>query len=396
MARTTTLTFAILFTSACADVGTDPVDEDRPNEVVYRDRVYTRADRVDADGIARLPDQVDTSSLATRTRDELAELWRVTLLHPNGGAYTTETPNWEAADAALALTETIDRIPKDDDGRGGVVRRAAQSDHLERGAIDGTIDPDLGGGPRVVENLIGSDGRALSPSTANPFNAIARVDVFTAGAGAFRISCTGSWVGRWTFLLAGHCMRFTDGTFARRIVIESARAGSSLPFGRLDCNNADSITSNNFTAAVPTGYSGTLDNALDFAVIDVFPCQTSGLPATRTFNGYTVNAGTTTYNMHGYPLGRCPSASAEGTFMCGMADGGYVNDWRLESQLDGTDGQDGAPWFTIDPTRVAGVHNGYREYFDLGRCGFDVCRRQYARRIDGAMDTFIRNNSFDF
>lgn len=58
--------------------------------------------------------------------------------------------------------------------------------------------------------------------------------------------------------------------------------------------------------------------------------------------------------------------------------------------------QDGAPWWTVNPTRVAGVHLGYREYFDFGRCGFDNCRRQYARRIDPAMDTFIRTIAFDF
>jgi hypothetical protein len=165
-----------------------------------------------------------------------------------------------------------------------------------------------------------------------------------------------------------------------------------------DCNNADGISANNFVAAVPSGFHGgtAIDNPLNFAVIDLFPCNSGGVPETRRFDGYTVDAGTTTYNMHGYPLGRCPGAPAEATFMCGMADGGYVNGHRLESQLDGEVGQDGAPWFTVNPTRVAGVHLGYFEYFDFFRCGFDVCRRQFARRIDPAMDLFIEDISFDF
>lgn len=383
MTPTRKLTLVLsLFTAACVDESSQtPEAEPLPDEVTWREHTYERADD-------KLPDVGDASTLAGKSRAELADLLRLTILHPNGGTYTMQEPNWEAADALLAVPHTIDRVPREDvAGERPQLYRAAAGGAIDNHVITTTAEP----------LVIGSDNRTLSPSSTNPFNAIARVDVFTAGAGAFRRSCTGSWIGPWTFVLAGHCMRFTDGAITRRIIIDTARSGTSLPFGRLDCNNADGVSGNNFVAAVPAGYTGTLDNSLDFAVIDVFPCQASGLPASRTFNGYTVNSGSTTYNMHGYPIGRCPSASTEGTFMCGMAGGdGYVNDWRLESQLDGTDGQDGAPWFTLDPTRVAGVHIGYRQYFDFGRCGFDQCRRQYARRIDGAMDTFIRQISFDF
>lgn len=384
MTRTLKLTlFLSLITSACVDDATEvgTPTEPLPDEVTWREHTYERAD-----GFAPSSLIAETSSLAGKSREELAELLRVTILHPNGGVYTMKEPNWDAADATLAPPVTIHRDPKED-----AVRAHRPREPL---AIGGVFEPGVTTDP--VPAIIGSDNRTLSPHLSNPYNAIARVDVFTSGAGSFRTSCTGSWIGPWTFVLAGHCMRFTDGAIARRVVIETARSGSSLPFGRLDCNNADSATANNFVAAVPSGYSGTVENALDFAVIDVYPCAGSARPASRTFNGYTVNSGTTTYNMHGYPIGRCPSASTEGTFMCGMAGEGYVNDWRLESQLDGTPGQDGAPWFTLDPTRVAGVHVGYREYGDFGRCGFDPCRRQYARRIDGTMDSFIRDISYDF
>lgn len=389
MMRTLSLTMLLpLLASACVDdnVAATEEAEGLPDQVTWRDRAFDRVD-----GAPLSP--ADVTSLADKSREELAELLRLLLVHPNGGVYLSES-NWEAADAALAPQERIDRVPLDEaEVR---ARRAASSagDPLAFEPPDLVTDG-------VSENIIGGDGRTLSPTTLHPFNSIARVQVFDgAGGVAHRIDCTGSWIGQWTFVLAGHCMAFPTGTggvtLATRIRIEAARAGTSLPFGVADCNNADGIAGNNFAFAVPAGYNGAIDSALNFAVVDVFPCVSAGVPSTRRFAGYSVNTGTTTYNMHGYPLGRCPGAGTEGTFMCGMGDVGYINEHRLESQLDGMPGQDGAPWFTTDPTRVAGVHLGYREYFDFGRCGFDNCRRQYARRIDNAMDTFIRNVAFDF
>jgi V8-like Glu-specific endopeptidase len=384
MTRTTQLAIALsLLTTACVDEDATTPTTQPEEQLTWREHAYTRIETAPAVG--------DVSSLAGRSREELAELLRLVLVHPNGGTYLS-APNWEAADATLAPELTIDRIPGDEGS--AVVRRAANP--------QGTTLPEFEADD-VSENIIGGDGRALSPTTLHPFTAIARVQVFDGpGGAAHRIDCTGAFIGRWTFVLAGHCMAFPNPaspgnvTLARRIRVESARAGASLPFGVADCNNGDGITTNNFAFAVPAGYNGAIDSSLNFAVIDMFPCIGGGVPETRRFAGYAVNTGTTSYNMHGYPLGRCPNAGVEGTFMCGMSDSGYVNGHRLESQLDGMEGQDGAPWFTTDATRVAGVHLGYREYFDFGRCGFDNCKRQYARRIDNTMDTFIRNFAFDF
>jgi V8-like Glu-specific endopeptidase len=384
MTRTTHLALALaLLTTACVeeDATTSPTPPE--DQVTWREHSYTRLDAA--------PPVGDVSSLAGKSREELAELLRLVLVHPNGGTYLS-APNWEAADATLAPELRIDRVPTDEID--AVVRRAANP--------GGTPLPGLES-DGVSENIIGGDGRALSPTSLHPFTAIARVQVFdSAGGTAHRIDCTGAFIGRWTFVLAAHCLAFPNPaspgsvTFANRVRVESARAGASLPFGVADCNNGDGIAANNFAFAVPAGYNGAIDSPLNFAVIDMFPCVSGGVPDTRKFAGYAVNTGTTSYSMHGYPLGRCPGAGVEGTFMCGMSDLGYVNEHRLESQLDGMPGQDGAPWFTSDPTRVAGVHLGYREYFDFGRCGFDNCRRQFARRIDNTMDTFIRNFAFDF
>lgn len=390
--RTLVLVCTTAAAGACAEVADDV---ELPEEVTWRGHVYDRVDRIGDDGVARLPGVAERGrdegavpvALAARPRAELAESLRMTILHPNGGAYVARAPSWEAADATLHPSGPIERISRAFVDRAGAADRPAA-------VHDAGAAPRVGSPAVEASLVIGSDGRQLSASTLAPFHAIARVDVYTSATGGnFRISCTGSYIGPWTFVLAGHCLRFTDGTFVKRIVIEPRRAGASVPY-RFDCRNGDASTSNDFVATVPAGYYGaTGEDPLDFAVIDTFPCHA----APHSFPGYVVNSGTTTYAMHGYPIERCPGGAAEGTYMCGMAGSAYVNGWRLETEhIDATDGQDGAPWWTLNPTRVAGVHVGYRQYHDVGRCGFDVCRRNYARRIDGAMDTFIRATSYDF
>jgi V8-like Glu-specific endopeptidase len=363
--------------AACLDTADDQ-EAISPTTITWHDRSYSRVDQL-AD-TAQVPDE--RAALATRSRDQLADQLRAMLLHPDG-VFVADDPDWATADAVLAQRGPVDRVP---------IERArfAPSDATPEAAV-ARLAAAL---PLEASLVIGADGRTLSPTTIAPFNAITRVEVYSSvTGGGFRMQCTGTYIGPWTFVLAGHCLRFPDGAVARRLVFETARAGSSLPFPRRDCRNGDASTSNDFVAAVPAGYTGTLDNSLDFAVIDTFPCHS----APRKFDGYSVDVGTTTFLMHGYPIGRCPGASAEGTFMCGMSGAGYQNGWRLESaDIDATDGQDGAPWWTDSPTRVAGVHVGYREYFDFGRCGFDNCRRNYARRIDSFIDGFIRANAFDF
>ncbi|MCX4239308.1 hypothetical protein [Paraliomyxa miuraensis] len=42
------------------------------------------------------------------------------------------------------------------------------------------------------------------------------------------------------------------------------------------------------------------------------------------------------------------------------------------------------------------MHRGDREYFDLWKCGFDNCRRNYARRIDTAFNDFIVQALWDY
>jgi hypothetical protein len=210
--------------------------------------------------------------------------------------------------------------------------------------------------------------------------------------------CTGTYIGPWTFVLAGHCLRQPSGAVARRMLFEPARNGNApLPFGSFDCRNDDAITSNDFLAAIPSAFAASADPAYDFAVMDTFPCHSArawlGQPARN--QGIIVDAGDSTYSLHGYPGNPCPGAPFGFLFNCGMSGPAYVNGPWLESEhIDSEGGQSGGPWHVAG--RVAATHIGYREYFDFFRCGFDVCRRNYGRRIDGTYKTFLDAIAFDY
>lgn len=314
--------------------------------------------------------------LAARTREELAEALRPVILRGDGKLYIASEPNWAAADALVG---------------DGVDRAEAPREGGVHDAVDGTEEV------RTTAKVIGTDGRTrVTDTTIAPFSAIARVSVvFDSG---FSAQCSGAYVGPWTFILAGHCLRQPNGTVARWIRFEPGRNGSSLPFGGFTCRNDDSNSSNDFLAAIPSGFvSNPNDHAFDFAVIDTYPCHLAphwfGEPATN--QGVIVDSGTATYSMHGYPGDPCPGASSGFYFMCGMSGTAYVNGTWLESaEIDTSGGQSGGPWYRAG--RVAGVHVDYREYFDFLRCGFDVCRRNYARRIDGTFKAFLDAIAFDY
>jgi hypothetical protein len=55
----------------------------------------------------------------------------------------------------------------------------------------------------------------------------------------------------------------------------------------------------------------------------------------------------------------------------------------------------GAPWLS-DGWKPVAIHEGTRISHDFARCGFNACIRNFGRRIDGSVDTFIKAWSFDF
>ena len=68
--------------------------------------------------------------------------------------------------------------------------------------------------------------------------------------------------------------------------------------------------------------------------------------------------------------------------------------WLESAFIETDEGQSGGPWLFAG--RVAATHIGGREYFDLFRCGFDSCKRNYGRRFDSSYLAFLQATSFDY
>ncbi|MBZ0233643.1 MAG: hypothetical protein K8M05_15055 [Deltaproteobacteria bacterium] len=372
--------------SGCLDddsISTPP-EELGGEEALERAAAGGNLDLVPYDLAPRAAKRAAALPLEQRSREELAEALRPVVFDRDGKVYTTREPNWEAADT----------VPRD---ALAMVRAQAAGAEPTPDRFEDPAPGDLTALPRII----GTDGRTrVTNTTVAPFRAMARVFMqFSNGSWG---QCSGTYVGPWTFVLAGHCIRESSGAVARRMIFEPARNGSLLPFGSFDCRNDDASSSNNFLAAIPSGYVSTADPNLDMAVVDTWPCHRApnwmGQPATN--QGVLVNPGNTTYALHGYPGDppssvTCPGSPTGGTTLCGMSGSAYVNgSWVETEHIDSSPGQSGGPWHIGG--RVAATHIGYREYFDLFRCGFDVCRRNYGRRMDATYKSFLDAISFDY
>ncbi|AEI65220.1 trypsin-like serine peptidase [Corallococcus macrosporus] len=310
------------------------------------------------------------------SREELAKALRPTLIHGNGGVYTAREPAWREADALLA-----------GGGRPGAERMVSwvPRPRASPASMSATLSP----------AVIGSDGRTrVVDTTLQPRRATVRLTVCSGGSCG---QCTGSYIGPWTLVTAAHCIRRPDGLTTNRIIFGPAQNGTSLPLGSVDCRNDDANSSNDILIGVPSGYAhGALDSPLDYAVVDTFPCHA----APSMFTGYVIDSGSATYDMFGYPADTCPGAPGPATFQCGMSGSAGINGHRIETEhIDTTGGQSGGPWsrnMGSGVHRVAAMHTGFRSYFDLFKCGFDPCQRNFGRRIDASVDAFIKAISFDF
>lgn len=245
----------------------------------------------------------------------------------------------------------------------------------------------------VMRQVIGPDGRTrVFDTTVAPYNAIVKLQLYTGNT--YRGWCSGSYIGPWTVITSAHCLVFSDTDRVNRIVFQPARNGGTLPYGSFDCRLDDASSTNDYLWSVPAGYYTGQQDSLDYAVMDTFPCHS----APNWFGGYQANAANSTFATYGYPSDTCPGAPGSGNYMCGMSGASEINDWRIESQnIDSVSGQSGSPWYRMyDINRPVGVLWGYREYFDLFKCGFDVCRRNFARRIDTAFSNFIVSVAWDY
>jgi V8-like Glu-specific endopeptidase len=321
--------------------------------------------------------------LEMRSREELAEALRPVLFRDDG-VFVMREPNWAAADAVRARGGAL--VDASADASAAPLRAPGGGD-------DVTVLPEE---LRAVSRILGADNRTrVSNTNVAPYWAMARVLITYDDGSTWQ--CTGTYVGPWTFILAGHCIRQPSGAVARRMIFEPARNGGSLPFGSFNCRNDDAATNNNFLAAIPGAYAASADPAFDMAVIDTWPCHFAphwmGEPASN--QGVLVEPPNGGISMHGYPVAACSGAPGGSLYNCGMFGTQYANGpWVETDNIDTDGGQSGGPWHING--RVAATHIGYREYFDLFRCGFDLCRRNYGRRMDGAYKSFLDAIAFDY
>jgi len=318
-------------------------------------------------------DEHEPRPLTDFTREELADELRP-VITTGGHVYVAQEPAWDAADSVLSgpgERATLDVRVRDGEGRPKTERVDEQA----------------------FRAIFGSDNRSVvGNTTAAPHNAIVQLLLYSGNT--YRGMCSGSYIGPWTLITAAHCVVFSDTDRVDRIVFVPARNGSSAPYGSFDCRLDDANGSNDYVWSVPWGYYSGQNESLDYAVMDTYPCH--GAP--NWFGGYIANTGDMTYVNHGYPGDTCPGAPSPFDYQCGMSGWAYINEWRIETdQVDVMPGQSGSPFYVMwDIPRPAGVVSAYREYFDLFRCGFDLCRRNYARRIDNAFSDFIVQGSWDY
>jgi hypothetical protein len=306
-------------------------------------------------------------ALATWDREELSDALRPLVMNRDGALYLGTKPNYAAADAVI------------------------RSNGAER-MVDVSVED---GRPLDAALILGGDQRAQPWSnTASPYRNVVRLDLWSGNT--WRGWCTGSYIGPWTVITSAHCLSQANGVYVNRIIFEPARHNTSFPYGSFDCRNDDANGDNNFLWAIPGGYAGgSADSPFDYAVIDTWPCH--GAPA--WFGGYLINPPDGAFTTYGYPQDACPGAgAATGTKMCGMTGSGYANGHRIESDnIDAEGGQSGSAWWVQwDIQRPAGILSGWRSYFDLFRCGFNLCYRNTARRIDDSVSSFIVSWSYDY
>ena len=210
-------------------------------------------------------------------REELADALRPAIVHRNGGTYVARDPNWAAADAIL-----------NSDGK---------ERHVDVAIHPRGDDPDpIGRIVAAIDGVIGNDGRTLVPDTrVHPHSAIVRISLYTGTT--FRGTCSGSYIGPWTFVTSAHCLVFSDTDRVNRIIFQPARAGSSLPFGSFDCRLDDASTANNFLLGIPWGYLIGQESSLDYAVIDTYPCHRAPSHFDASQNGHATMNGSTMRKM---------------------------------------------------------------------------------------------------
>lgn len=315
-------------------------------------------------------------------RDELAEALRP-LLFRDGHQYRMATPDYEAADLAIAMRDKDWFVAEP-------ARGSAPADDLDRNkhfccGTDGrTADRNNTAFPQSATVVF-----ATHPSL--PFGPSSNADWQNAGAW-----CSGTFIGASTAISAAHC--FHDGTSYYGGFLWGAGAD------RQDPASAGSPIPNGFPQAVaeywvyvPSGYNGGF--AFDYAVLDFSPHAIPTPGSTVGNFGFGCPSEAWIESHAGYAWGYPGDAGAtwpqiRRDFVFGKGVGLNDDIFDVTSnaiihQLDTSGGDSGQPFGQYDVDvgpYVTGVHHGHHGsstvYMKDRRASSDVCSFVTAQSVD--------------
>lgn len=285
------------------------------------------------------------------------------------------------------------------------------------------FNPSSPGNPQVnnYESSIGS---------SYPYSTVVYIQAWNGGGNqqGSEATCTGTYVGAHTLITAAHCVSNNGTQWGNDMQFTPAAWGyggnvSGAPYGQYyGCY--DWWYPSAWSSSCPgTDSYGSGCAQYDYAVVDFRRCgnptinntgwmgvivNDSSLPSVELdgYPGFYTLSGSPPNNVSGSTYPGCGSnnnPNGKFPFECGMSGPGDLNSdgWSIESDtVSGGPGVSGGPWWVnlsgnpyCDGPCVAGTNIGDRAYFDLYKCGFNDCYRNYGHLVDTAAWNFFTSHS---